>query len=132
MKCIDLFAGCGGIRLGFEQAWGDSVGFVFSSEIDKYAAITYESNFGDRPRGDITKISPVEIPSFDILLAGFPCQPFSSAGLKRSFDDIRGTLFFNIAEIVEWHKPQVLFFRKCERVQKSRQGKYIQYSNCYY
>ncbi|MBD2175690.1 DNA cytosine methyltransferase [Pseudanabaena sp. FACHB-1998] len=108
-RAIDLFAGIGGIRLGFQQAFGSQIEFVFASEIDKYARITYESNFGEIPHGDITKIDPQDIPAFDILLAGFPCQPFSHAGLKKGFDDTRGTLFFDIAKIVEFHLPKVVF-----------------------
>jgi DNA (cytosine-5)-methyltransferase 1 len=82
-RFIDLFAGVGGIRLGFEEIFKENASFVFSSEIDKHAQITYNSNFDEVPHGDITKINPDEIPSFDILLAGFPCQPFSNAGLKK-------------------------------------------------
>jgi DNA (cytosine-5)-methyltransferase 1 len=82
---------------------------VFSSEIDKFAQTTYNANYGEIPHGDITKISPGEIPGFDILLGGFPCQPFSNAGLKQGFNDTRGTLFFNIAKIIEHHKPKVVF-----------------------
>lgn len=108
-RAIDLFAGIGGIRLGFQKALGNQIKFVFASEIDKYARMTYESNFGDIPHGDITKIEPQDIPEFDFLLAGFPCQPFSHAGLKKGFDDIRGTLFFDIARIVEFHHPKVVF-----------------------
>ena len=108
-RAIDLFAGIGGIRLGFQQAFGNQIEFVFASEIDKYARITYENNFGDIPHGDITKVDPQDIPAFDFLLAGFPCQPFSHAGLKKGFDDIRGTLFFDIAKIVEFHHPKVVF-----------------------
>jgi DNA (cytosine-5)-methyltransferase 1 len=108
-KAIDLFSGIGGIRLGFEKVFSDNVSFVFSSEIDKYAQMTYQFNFSEFPHGDITKIDPKDISSFDILLAGFPCQPFSNAGLKKGFKDIRGTLFFNIAKIIEYHKPQIVF-----------------------
>jgi len=88
-KMIDLFAGIGGIRLGFEMNGGES---VFSSEWDLNAQKTYQANFGEIPYGDITKIEPEAIPSFDVLLAGFPCQPFSQAGLKKGFADTRGTL----------------------------------------
>lgn len=103
---IDLFAGIGGIRMGFEDAGGEC---VFTSEWDKFAQETYQANFGELPYGDITKIEPEEIPSFDMLLAGFPCQPFSQAGLKKGFEDTRGTLFFDIARIVKHHKPKVVF-----------------------
>lgn len=103
---IDLFAGIGGIRMGFEGVGGEC---VFTSEWDTYAQKTYQANFGEIPYGDITKIIPEEIPSFDMLLAGFPCQPFSQAGLKKGFEDTRGTLFFDIARIVEHHKPSVVF-----------------------
>ena len=99
-RFIDLYAGIGGIRLGFEQAFGDDANFVFSNEIDKSACITYEKNFVKNPYGDITKIKSDEIPDFDILLAGFPCQPFSIAGRQKGFDDIRGTHFFEIARII--------------------------------
>lgn len=108
-KGIDLFAGIGGIRLGFEKAFKEDISFVFSSEIDKYAKMTYSENFGEMPHGDISKINPVDIPVFDILLAGFPCQPFSNAGLKKGFNDTRGSLFFDIAKIIEHHKPKVVF-----------------------
>ena len=103
LKFIDLFAGIGGIRLGFE-----SIGeCVFSSEWDKFAQNTYEANFGERPQGDITLIDEKDIPKFDLLLAGFPCQPFSNAGLKMGFEDTRGTLFFHIARIINYHKPKI-------------------------
>ena len=80
IKFIDLFAGIGGLRLAFESVGGKC---VFASEIDKFACDTYEKNFGKRPAGDITKISAEKIPDFDILLAGFPCQPFSIAGVSK-------------------------------------------------
>jgi len=108
-KAIDLFAGIGGIRLGFEQAFGEDIEFVFSSEIDKYAKQTYYANFGELPHGDITKIDEKEIPPHDIILAGFPCQAFSIAGHRRGFEDIRGTLFFEVARIAAHHKPKIIF-----------------------
>ncbi len=100
---IDLFAGIGGVRLGFQQNNGQC---VFSSEFDRHAQETYFRNHGDYPFGDITKIDPELIPDHDVLLAGFPCQPFSHAGLKRGIDDTRGTLFHDIAKILETKKPK--------------------------
>jgi DNA (cytosine-5)-methyltransferase 1 len=100
---IDLFAGIGGVRLGFQQNEGLC---VFSSEFDKHAQATYEKNHGDFPFGDITKINPELIPDHDVLLAGFPCQPFSHAGLKLGVDDTRGTLFHDIARILDIKKPK--------------------------
>ena len=101
---IDLFAGIGGIRLGF-QAYGGKC--VFSSEWDAAAAQTYYANFGERPHGDIQKINPKDIPDFDVLLAGFPCQPFSIIGDKEGFNhETQGTLFFNIENILLAKKPK--------------------------
>lgn len=103
-KFIDLFAGIGGIRLGFESVGGEC---VFSSEWDEKACKTYEANFGERPHGDITKINPVDIPDHDILLAGFPCQPFSIIGSLEGFNhETQGTLFFNIEEILRVKQPK--------------------------
>ena len=102
---IDLFAGIGGMRLAFERAGGKC---IFSSEWDKFAQLTYQSNFGEIPHGDITKIPTEDIPKHDVLLAGFPCQPFSHAGLKKGFNDTRGTLFFDIARIIEERKPSLV------------------------
>lgn len=100
---IDLFAGIGGIRLAYQSEGGAC---VFSSEIDKFACQTYEANWGDYPSGDITKIEASEIPHFDILLAGFPCQAFSIAGKRKGFEDTRGTMFFEVERILEYHKPK--------------------------
>ena len=103
LKAIDLFAGIGGIRLAF----GNKIETVFVSEIDKFARQTYIANFGDVPiQEDITQMDENEIPDFDILLAGFPCQPFSNAGLKKGFEDTRGTLFFDIARILKAKQPK--------------------------
>ena len=105
MKFIDLFAGVGGIRIAFEKVKGEC---VFTSEWDKFSQITYEANFKDKPDGDITKIEVQDIPKHDILLGGFPCQPFSNAGLKQGFDDTRGTLFFDVARIIDYRKPSMI------------------------
>lgn len=103
-KFIDLFAGIGGIRLGFESVGGKC---VFSSEFDKDACKTYEANFGEYPSGDITKIEAKDIPDFDILLAGFPCQAFSIIGKKEGFyNETCGTLFFEIERILREKKPK--------------------------
>ncbi len=117
---IDLFAGIGGIRLGFERAFGDDARTVFVSEIDKYARATYEANFPNSPpiAGDITQIDADTVPAFDICLAGFPCQAFSIAGRRAGFDDdyygtCRGTLFLDVVRICDRHKPKVIF---CENV----------------
>lgn len=114
-RFIDLFAGIGGIRLGFESIGGKC---VFSSEWDEPACSTYQANFGEHPYGDITQIEAKDIPSFDVCLAGFPCQAFSLAGKHGGFNDdyhgrCRGTLFLEVARICEYHKPKVIF---CENV----------------
>ena len=95
---IDLFAGIGGMRLAFEK-WGGTC--VFSSEWDKFSQQTYEANFHEIPEGDITQIPSKKIPKHDVLLGGFPCQPFSHAGLKEGFADTRGTLFFEVEPRIE-------------------------------
>ncbi len=118
-KFIDLFAGIGGIRLGFELVGGEC---VFSSEWDKFAQNTYEANFGERPAGDITLIDEKDIPNFDVLLAGFPCQPFSNAGLKMGFEDTRGTLFFHIARIINHHKPKIVFLENVKGLKSHNKG----------
>ena len=100
---IDLFAGIGGMRLGFQNTGGTC---VFSSEFDKHAQQTYQKNHGEYPFGDITLIDPKNIPEHDILLAGFPCQPFSHAGLKLGIEDTRGTLFHDIANIIDQKRPR--------------------------
>lgn len=103
-KFIDLFAGIGGIRLGFEAIDAEC---VFSSEWDKQAAQTYYANFGEAPAGDITKIDAKDIPDFDILLGGFPCQPFSIIGKKAGFKhETQGTLFFDVERILKEKRPK--------------------------
>lgn len=101
---IDLFAGIGGTRLGFESAGGEC---VFSSEWDKHSQKTYFANFNETPYGDITKINAKSIPDFDVLLAGFPCQPFSSIGKRQGFlHATQGTLFYDVARIIKIKKPK--------------------------
>ena len=119
-KSIDLFAGIGGIRMGFDNAFGDQIETVFVSEWDEHAQKTYKANFEDdfEIAGDITEINESDVPSFDICLAGFPCQAFSLAGKRQGFEDdykglCRGTLFLDVARICEKHKPAVIF---CENV----------------
>ena len=106
MRFVDLFAGIGGIRLGFEQALnelGIASKCVLSSEIEPNAQETYRLNYGEAPQGDIYKIQ--QFPKFDFLLAGFPCQPFSYAGKQKGFVDTRGTLFFEIERLLALHQP---------------------------
>ncbi|MBF0132920.1 MAG: DNA (cytosine-5-)-methyltransferase [Magnetococcales bacterium] len=118
-RTIDLFAGIGGIRLGFEAHGCVN---VFSSEVDIHAQKMYEENFGEKPFGDINDIAPDKIPDHDILLAGFPCQPFSIAGKKLGFEDIRGTLFFNIESILESKKPVAFLLENVKALRTHDRG----------
>ena len=103
LRFVDLFAGIGGIRLAFEAAGCEC---VFSSEWDKYAQKTYSANFGEVPHGDITKIDAGAVPPFDILTAGFPCQPFSSIGKREGFSHpTQGTLFYDVVRLISHHRP---------------------------
>lgn len=119
---IDLFAGIGGIRLAFQSEGGRT---VFSSEWDKFAQKTYRINYGETPFGDITKINETEIPDHDILLAGFPCQPFSQAGLKKGFEDTRGTLFFDIARILKEKRPKAFLLENVKQLKGHDKGRTI-------
>ncbi len=105
LKYIDLFCGIGGFRIAL-----DSLGHscVFSSDWDKEAQKSYKNNYGELPEGDITKIEESNIPSHDLICAGFPCQPFSISGKQLGFDDKRGNLFYEIARIAEYHQPKYL------------------------
>jgi DNA (cytosine-5)-methyltransferase 1 len=124
LKIIDLFAGIGGIRLGFEKVSKQGVKCVFTSEWDKYSTETYKENFGgEAVYGDITKVSLKEIPKHDILLAGFPCQPFSQAGLKKGFSDTRGTLFFDIERILKDKKPRAFLLENVKQLKGHDKGR---------
>lgn len=118
---IDLFCGIGGFRIAMESIGGIC---VFSSDKSRLARKTYEANFHETPKGDITKITPEDIPAFDVLCAGFPCQPFSISGKKQGFLDKhgRGTMFFEIARIAEFHKPKVLFLENVANLIKHDNG----------
>ncbi|AIG65081.1 DNA cytosine methyltransferase [Weissella tructae] len=112
LKFIDLFAGIGGIRQGFEDE--NTVG-VFSSEWDKFAQKTYEANYGEVPQGDITQIDANDIPDHDVLLAGFPCQPFSSIGKREGFmHATQGTLFFDVLRIINHHQPKMFLLENVQ------------------
>lgn len=123
IKVVDLFAGIGGIRRGFENAFNGKIECVFTSEWDKYACQTYQMNYpGEKVHGDITKVDIEDIPNHDILLAGFPCQPFSQAGLKKGFSDTRGTLFFDIERILREKKPEAFLLENVKRLKTHDRG----------
>jgi DNA (cytosine-5)-methyltransferase 1 len=119
-KFIDLFAGVGGFHLAFEK-WGNEC--VFASEIEPHCQKVYQRNFGMLPAGDITKIDAKDIPNFDILCAGFPCQPFSYAGRLEGFEDkTRGTLFFDILRILKEKKPKMFLLENVKGLKSHQKG----------
>lgn len=117
---IDLFAGIGGVRYPFQKRGGKC---VFTSEWDKFSQKTYAFNYGEIPDGDITKISSVDIPPHDVLLAGFPCQAFSQAGLRKGFADTRGTLFFDVQRILTHHQPKAFILENVKQLKGHDKGK---------
>lgn len=117
---IDLFAGIGGIRIPFDELGGSC---VFSSEWDKSAQQMYHANYGHMPAGDITQIKTADIPQHDILLAGFPCQPFSIIGKGLGFADTRGTLFFDIERILRDKKPEAFLLENVKRLVSHDDGR---------
>jgi len=120
-KFVDLFSGIGGFRLGFQN---ERTECVFSSEIDRYASKTYEANFGEVPSGDINRINIKQIVDFDILLAGFPCQPFSSIGLREGFKNKeKGNLFYNILDILDNKNPATLVLENVKGLTNHKTGK---------
>lgn len=122
-RFIDLFAGIGGIRLPFQELGGEC---VFTSEWDKYSKKTYAANFGEVPSGDITEIEANEIPQHDVLLAGFPCQAFSQAGLKKGFNDTRGTMFFEIRRILAEHRPAAFLLENVKQLKGHDKGRTLE------
>lgn len=122
IKVCSLFSGIGGIDLGFKQAGFE---IIWANEIDLYASETYKKNFGSDALvvKDLRKIIPDEIPDFDVLAAGFPCQSFSSAGKQRGFDDNRGKLFFEMVRIIEQKSPSVIFLENVANLLEHDEGK---------
>ena len=119
-KMIDLFSGIGGFRLGFEKT--NQIDTVFSCEINNFARQTYEANFGDIPFPDITQLETNQLPSFDILVGGFPCQAFSISGKRRGFEDTRGTLFFEIARILKDTRPKAFLLENVRGLVSHKKG----------
>ncbi|HIK08196.1 MAG TPA: DNA (cytosine-5-)-methyltransferase [Trichormus sp. M33_DOE_039] len=125
LKFLDLFCGIGGFRIAAEMVCQErnlEPVCVFSSDIDPDAQKAYAANFGEKPAGDITKIDASDIPEHDILFAGFPCQPFSICGDMKGFDDIRGTLFFDIARILQAKQPQAFILENVKQLKGHNQG----------
>ena len=132
LRFIDLFCGIGGFRYAFERAGCEC---VFSSDWNKYAQLTYAANFGEQPHGDIHSVAVTDIPAHDILCAGFPCQPFSIAGVSKKlslgkahgFDDKeQGNLFFSLAEIIEVHQPAAFVLENVKNLKSHDQGRTFQ------
>ncbi len=126
---IDLFAGIGGFRIAMEKAGAKC---VFSNEIDKFACKTYEANFDENPSGDITKVDVADIPSHNVLVGGFPCQPFSLAGVSKYEsmgkahglkDKTKGTLFFEIVRILEHHSPDAFLLENVKNLKSHDKGR---------
>ena len=132
LRFIDLFCGIGGFRLAFERAGGQC---VFSSDWNESARITYEANHGERPHGDIHTVAVADIPAHDILCAGFPCQPFSIAGVskklslgkKHGFEDLeQGNLFFTLADIIDYHRPTAFVLENVKNLRSHDEGRTFQ------
>jgi DNA (cytosine-5)-methyltransferase 1 len=132
LKFIDLFCGIGGFRIAFENIGGQC---MFSSDWDKYSRLTYASNFGETPHGDIHTVAVADIPPHDVLCGGFPCQPFSLAGVskknslgrKHGFDDEKqGNLFFSIADIIDYHKPAAFVLENVKNLKSHDKGRTFQ------
>lgn len=129
LRFIDLFCGIGGFRIAFEKAGGEC---VFSCDYDRFSQLTYEANFGEKPHGDIHSVAVADIPQHDILCAGFPCQPFSIAGVskklslgrKHGFEDVKqGNLFFSLADIIDFHRPAAFVLENVKNLKGHDQGR---------
>lgn len=126
LRFIDLFCGIGGFRFGLEMAARKrniSTDCMFSSDIDAACQVSYETNFGEKPWGDITLKSADSVPDHDLLLAGFPCQPFSIMGQMKGFEDTRGTLFFDIARILKEKRPRAFVLENVKLLKGHNQGR---------
>lgn len=132
LRFVDLFCGIGGFRLAFERAECDC---VFSCDWDKFSQLTYEANFGERPHGDIHTVAVADIPKFEILCAGFPCQPFSIAGVSKKIslgqkhgfeDEKQGNLFFTLADIINYHQPPAFVLENVKNLQRHDKGRTFQ------
>jgi DNA (cytosine-5)-methyltransferase 1 len=123
LTAIDLFAGIGGIRKGFQDA-----GFkiLYSNDFDKHAAVTYKENFGEIDTTDLRKVNEKKLPNFDVLLGGFPCQAFSIAGQRKGFADTRGTLFFEVERILAHKKPKAFLLENVRNLENHDKGRTLQ------
>ncbi len=128
LRFIDLFCGIGGFRIGFERAGCEC---VFSSDWDKYSQLTYEANFGEKPLGDILAVKSAEVSAHEILCGGFPCQPFSLAGVSKKNslgrahgfeDEKQGNLFFEIARLIAWHRPAAFVLENVKNLKSHDKG----------
>lgn len=119
LKAIDLFAGIGGMRLGFEQSGFE---IVYSNDVDSYACQTYRANFGEIDERDIREVDPKSLPRFDVLLAGFPCQPFSMIGKRDGLKDSRGQLFNEVVKILNVRKPRAFVLENVKNLLKHNKG----------
>lgn len=128
-RFIDLFCGIGGFRIAFERAGAKC---VFSSDWDKHSQVTYQANFGEKPHGDIHSVAVADIPKHDILCGGFPCQPFSIAGVSKKLslgrkhgfeDEKQGNLFFSIAEIIDYHRPSAFVLENVKNLKSHDKGR---------
>lgn len=126
MRVLSLFCGCGGLDKGFDET---GYNIVWANDFDKYAVETYKANFGDNViLGDINEIELNSLPEFDVLIGGFPCQPFSMMGAEKGFEDTRGTLFFRIAEILKYkidqgRKPRTVILENVRSLRTHNKGK---------
>lgn len=122
-RYVELFAGIGGFRIALDRMGGHC---VFSSEVDRFARANYDANYGDRPAGDITKISEEDVPAHDMLVGGFPCQSFSFSGERKGLDDHRGVLFLEIVRILKKHQPKVILLENVRGLLTHEDGKTLQ------
>lgn len=123
LRFVDLFCGIGGFHLALSSLGAEC---VFASDINEKACKVYEKNYKIKPYGDITKIKCKDVPSHDILCAGFPCQPFSISGNRKGFDDKNGKLFFEIIRIARFHKPKVIFLENVSNLESHNEGKTLE------